>query len=792
MLEALLRQYSLELTCSCRAARGNTSLESAVALTKDLRWEIQSLGARLARAVAEEGQEQSLNSTLKQRSASTDRLASIILDIKRLLGRIEDAVPLINLAITTSGIKLSTTLPATVSPSRLLQASTFISAADTQYALSSASTVQVGPTFTLSLYMLFSGHSHRRHDADKVRETTWKEAIHKARVKLLRVPLERVQAQAQFAEGDNQPSQPAYYELGYQSISADGKAYEFAYQLLLVEDLDDDRVHSYEDDEPQPGPYDDVQLAGVREIIPIHQISKIFYADTGKILNIGTEGETNNPVLLLKRDINASPPRRMMDEAARNETAYSDYPGYEEEEGEGVGNNVNEEQSEIDAQLRRDSTAGGLMEPSSVDEDPQHHPWRLPPTLDPEWVAFEVYSEEPDSETEDEDFSDDLKPTTRANTPLGPYNSSEPNITPAFANLSLRQASISPSDNSQRSSSKQLQASLSRPQSNGLPNIKTSLSLLEMLIRLTSLQQFQQASHLSITDELLTFFLEESSTTGAGADTDMRQRVRRDARRRVGFDPYDESPIKRRGEDYLYRYADHGYAYDENGYNSRAGYSSGAIPSPAYYNNYQPEIRSSPGPMIQAYPYHSPSPRDTTPGPISGAGRLHVRPQSQLHKSHNVDSPNGSEVTDYGTPHLRQSTSPAPELLLSSPPTPMPLRKLPSLQKDGQSASSPTTPSRMRARPAALRDEATGRRTRSSPLGLSGVVQSVEEGDAAIANGRSMHGGDGHGNGNGTDERIERNDRPKGRHLKGTDSALGTSPGSEKLPPVIVKKKEGS
>ena len=57
---------------------------------------------------------------------------------------------------------------------------------------------------------------------------------------------------------------------------------------------------------------------------------------------------------------------------------------------------------------------------------------------------------------------------------------------------------------------------------------------------------------MAISDELLNFFLEESSTTGAGGDEQHRQRLRSDARRRVGWDPYDESPVKRRGEDYQY------------------------------------------------------------------------------------------------------------------------------------------------------------------------------------------------------------------------------------------------
>lgn len=95
-------------------------------------------------------------------------------------------------------------------------------------------------------------------------------------------------------------------------MSGEGSGGEFAYHLDIIEDLNDDRVHSFEDNEAQPRPYDGVELAGIREDLPIFQISKIFYADTGKILNIGSQGETNSPVLLLKRDINALPPRKMM------------------------------------------------------------------------------------------------------------------------------------------------------------------------------------------------------------------------------------------------------------------------------------------------------------------------------------------------------------------------------------------------------------------------------------------------------------------------------------------------
>jgi hypothetical protein len=135
-----------------------------------------------------------------------------------------------------------------------------------------------------------------------------------------------------------------------------------------------------------------------------------------------------------------------------------------------------------------------------------------------------------------------------------------------------------------------------------------------MLIRLTALQQFQQTSHLAIPDEFLTFFLSESSTVGSGGDSDLRRRVRREARLRVGFDPYDESPIKRRGEEYLAHSGEGGY--DESGgsssaefddgdtfpVNSRAQspyspYSRGATPTSPYSRGATP---SSPGGVRQS------------------------------------------------------------------------------------------------------------------------------------------------------------------------------------------------
>ncbi|USP79431.1 hypothetical protein yc1106_06705 [Curvularia clavata] len=588
------------------AARGNTSLESAVGLTKSLRWDIQTLGSRVEKAVVEEQLTRRGSSRAKSRDQNIVELKVIIGEMKRLLERIEDAVPLINLAITTSGVNLSTTLPATVSPSRLLQASTFLTSGDMQYCAAKPRAQQIGPTFTLSMYMLFSGHANRSHEED-LRETTWKEVMHKARVTLMRVPLDNVYDYPTPFGQDSSRAEESHHR----HIPSESVLQEFAYQLLIVEDLDDGRMHEYEDGEPVPEPYDGIRQAGVREIIPIHEVAKIFYADTGKILNIGADGESNNPILLLKRDVNAAPPRRMMERDTEG-------IGYESDDSHTVGGDESDlEQSQLEDQLRRESTPN--PEPPSPQEPEQPtYPWRLPPTLDLEWMAFEVYTEDPSTDSEVDETEDsevDISSPAPANQPAHNDRSDSTSFLSRFSALNLHPST--PTDSPISTPNNQVipsaeKASVPAPQytqpaPTSLPSIKTSLSLLEMLIRLTALQQFQQSSHLAIPDEFLNFFLSDSSTVGAGGDAEMRRRVRREARMRVGFDPYDESPIKRRGEDYLEHELHEGYdPAMSGGDHVGSSYDYDGYPTSRRSSTYS---RSRPG-----TPGQSPSIPNATPG----------------------------------------------------------------------------------------------------------------------------------------------------------------------------------
>lgn len=568
------------------SARGNTSLESAVSLTKSLRWEIQALGQRLASAANAEELVRRKVSKAQDKAQHEQELKRIVQAIRKLLSRIEDAVPLINLAITASGASLSSNLPSTVSPSRLLQASTFLTAGDSQYGVSSSSYVQIGPTFTLSMYMLFLGHL-RPQNEEEVRESTWKEVIHKADVRLMRVSIDALydlpgtnrtaNSPKHTGGGDGTSDFKESERSDYFPPQMDGevKTDEYAYQLVIVEDLDDDRVHTFETGEPQPGSYGDVPSAGIREAVPIHELSKIFYADTGKILNIGSEGETNSPVLLLKRDPNAIPPRRMM-----NQDNNEDGQGFDEADTNSFNQSPATNSHDSSKALVTSPQCGLQSSPaaSTLSQDQQvtrlPDPWRLPSDLDPEWIAFEVYTEAEDSDTESEVDTSSLRPAPSSRAP-----SLDPKMTSALSRLSVNTPPTS--SPSPQPPTPQIWQQL-RPT---LPPIRTSLSLLETLLRLLSLQQFQQTPHLSIPDELLTFFLSESASTGAASnDIQERKRLREEARRRVGFDPYDESPIKRRGEEYQYHGREGTLQSDGEGeHGSERGYESEArFQSPRY------------------------------------------------------------------------------------------------------------------------------------------------------------------------------------------------------------------
>lgn len=341
-----------------------------------------------------------------------------------------------------------------------------------------------------------------------------------------------------------------------------GRPDEYAYHLEIVEDLDDGRVH---EDDTTARPYHDVPHAGIRESIPIHQVAKIFYTDSGRILNIGNADEAgSNPVLLLKRDTSAPTPVELTEElvspskfvAAAGSGAIED-----------TSSITSDEQDEIDRQLREES--GGpesSLEKKKKDEQPQHPlALHLPAHLDHEWLALEVFEDDDDDDGTDSSDAEDgvldelaaieegksaaVRSSNKRPTPSTNNNSRSPsldaNLLTQIKTLSLRSStdlSATPPPPPPPSTSHRQPKTAGASSSSPFGTITSSLSLMEMLIRLTSLQEFQQAAHLSIPDYILSFFLEETSTTGLKGE--QRWRARDEAKRRVGFDPYTDTPSK--------------------------------------------------------------------------------------------------------------------------------------------------------------------------------------------------------------------------------------------------------
>ncbi|KAL6875213.1 Ran-binding domain-containing protein [Trichoderma novae-zelandiae] len=544
-----------------KSGRGNVFLESALPLAKSLHQQIVSLGRRVEATAAVEEHSHRSGASPPNKAASQEALERVIRDLKDLLAEIDRDIPLLQLAISASGESLSTSLPAGISPSRLLQASTLLIIGDTQFAQDPRRSVQIGPSFTLSTYMLFLGHasvssmpqdgktqpaagdghqqrSSERADAkaqrsayglgDHDRKPLWQEAIHKARVRLCRSACSPA-----IEEGPDQ-------EQKHNNVAPDGSVY-YAYHLEIVEDLDDGRAH---EGTGAPQPFNGVSEAGIRELIPIHQLSKIFYTDTGRILNIGDGAEGgNNPVLLLKRDIKAPRLRR---------------PGYDMsgEMHSGASNHTQQEpneyqQADVDRQL-----FGEFGESGGSESAGDSCATALPKHLDPEWIAFEVFEEDDErsdassnagSDAESSDEADEHG-SSPAKTPSRLPAAMDSSLVSQIKNLSVQPTSSSgltpsrsdttigrPLQDLAVDSAREAQAFVSR---SPFGAITTSLSLIEMLVRLAGLQEFQQASHLSIPDHILTFFLEETSTTGLTGEAMWRQRS--DTKQRVGFDPYTD------------------------------------------------------------------------------------------------------------------------------------------------------------------------------------------------------------------------------------------------------------
>ncbi|KAK9363450.1 RanGTP-binding protein-domain-containing protein [Lipomyces starkeyi] len=459
------------------AARGNTSLDSTAALTRALRRDINEFDDRVEQASQ---RIQLAKSTDEKRKAAN----SVEQYMLGLLSRIEDSIPLISLALTTSGANLQASLPDTVSPSRLLQASAFLLAADSAFDSRPFERHQVGPTFTLKLYTVFYGTARNPHTTT-AGDITWKEEYPKCYIEIFRVPIEK-----EVSNGE-----------GHKDSHRFANRLTYSYELVVTEDLDDGRYHEEFDSENPPKPDANGAIRGRSRTVPLSIITRLFFSASGRLLEID---DAISPVLVVKlnRAFLQRSPYLMLD----------DNSSFDEDDFE----------TEVDSDT--EETKGSILAA------------RIDSPTNIEWLAFELWTDdaERDMYEVDEDENDDIDEGVEEAESLElapnqgkqrPSILSESTLAAALSRLTLSSADIEAIVASRRqqaplptSTSSQSHQQLQQQSAQSI----NSLSLLEYIVRLAALQTNDQASALNISDERIALYLrDENRTTTREATRDV-------------------------------------------------------------------------------------------------------------------------------------------------------------------------------------------------------------------------------------------------------------------------------
>ncbi|ODV82638.1 hypothetical protein CANARDRAFT_10371 [[Candida] arabinofermentans NRRL YB-2248] len=234
--------YAIELI-QLVASRGNTNLDSTLRLTKDLKQEIDEF---------EENIQDLAGDASNSNKLTPESIKIVESSIQGLMQKIDQAIPVINLALTTSGANLhgaDQKVQIDPSPGRLLNATVIVNDSNKAFDVKDKKEVQVGPNFETTMYNIFYNPAKAAHGESEI---TWREKYAKCQLKLIRVPL---------------------------------KDRKYHYVIRIVEDFDDGRYHDEEEDKPE-----------VREI-DLSSIIRLFFSASGSLLKLD---EKSSPVLVFK------------------------------------------------------------------------------------------------------------------------------------------------------------------------------------------------------------------------------------------------------------------------------------------------------------------------------------------------------------------------------------------------------------------------------------------------------------------------------------------------------------
>ncbi|KAJ3497162.1 hypothetical protein NLG97_g2111 [Lecanicillium saksenae] len=374
----------------------------------------------------------------------------------------------------------------------MLQASAFLMVADSKFNANPQTTIQVGPDFVVSVFMVFRGYSYeplKQSDdcrssqgprAHKIRKPSWQEVLHKARLSLHRQPISGTRKQKD------------------EILDAS----EYSYCLEIKEEKDDGRLH--DDDES-------TEERSSADHILITEVTKLLYTNSAAILNIKDDLEAySTPILLLKRRVRETHRCNSPEDAGTPEFSSSD----------------DATQRLIDCQILDDCHHETICARNNISRRSHVHKSQFPSYLDPEWIAFQMYTADASDEPKwDQSEAESEASDSDAETSTNPIDELD-DAAKQFSSLMIGKGSDCTGKervngtNALPTRSSDTEVVNGGASSNLVNMVTTSLSLLELVLRLAIAQETQQMSHLSIPDHILTSFLNERaqpSNTGNGA-----------------------------------------------------------------------------------------------------------------------------------------------------------------------------------------------------------------------------------------------------------------------------------
>ncbi|WBW74659.1 GTPase regulator [Schizosaccharomyces osmophilus] len=229
------------------SSNGNQSLQSTRQLVDALRSDIEKFSVHIVGVASADTENEASNP-----KHAEETKGKVLEEMRTLLLRIQDAIPLLNLSITTSGLSISSSLPKSTNFSQLFKANSHVLHANLSF--SGDKPLQVGPTFRLRTYKIFESRAQSKflnHDS-----IIWQEDCSVCVGKVLRIPPQ-------------------------QSYNKDSL---LSYKLSLVQSFDDDRYH------------EENEVPTSKDIF-LNTIQTLFFSVSGKLLRLD---DVTTPVILLK------------------------------------------------------------------------------------------------------------------------------------------------------------------------------------------------------------------------------------------------------------------------------------------------------------------------------------------------------------------------------------------------------------------------------------------------------------------------------------------------------------